>query len=284
MLCPKCKEQLMKDGAVYSCPNGHTYDISKEGYTNLLLVNKKNTQFPGDNLELVNARFKFLNKGFYEDLADMIYKIIKERKKDKMTILDAGCGVGYYSKYLNTYLKDRVKITGIDISKFAIQKAAKYDKKTNYFVGSVFDLPVESESQDIVLNIFSPKSCEEFSRVLKLDGYLIQVIQQAYHLKELKEIVYGSDAYLNKLDYDYDGFKIQMSEELLYEKKLNNEDLISLFSMTPYLYKTRPSDIEKLKDLKEVNMTMNFEIVVWRKEEWINLRNSKRLSSRKAHR
>ena len=265
MLCPKCRETLLKHSTAYSCLNGHSFDIAKEGYANLLLPNKKNSQFPGDNKEMVSARVAFLGKGYYEPLADTIGNLISDMGKRLENVLDAGCGVGYYSTHLKNLLKNRINLIGIDISKFAIQKAAKKDKDSSYFVGSIFDLPIENNSQDIILNIFSPKASEEFKRVLKDDGCIIQVMPGKRHLYELKKLLYGDSTYENDNEFDYDGFKLEKSKELTYTINVNQEDLMHVFSMTPYLYKTKLEDIEKLKLVNSIDITIDFIIMIWRK-------------------
>ena len=61
MICPNCKQKLQKIDNSYKCINNHSFDISKQGYVNLLL----NTSNSGDNKEMINARSIFLQKGYY---------------------------------------------------------------------------------------------------------------------------------------------------------------------------------------------------------------------------
>ena len=265
MICPKCKQKLTRFSAVYSCPSGHSFDIAKEGYANLLLANKKNSQFPGDNKEMVASRVAFLNKGYYLPLADAVARVILDMGKRQINVLDAGCGVGYYSKHLKNFLKDKVNIIGIDISKFAVAKAAKSDKESSYFVGSIFDLPIEDKSQDVILNIFSPRSPDEFKRVLSDDGIIIQVLPGKKHLIELKEALYGRDTYENEIEFSYDGFALKDKHFVSSKICLGNEDLMNVFSMTPYLYKTKVEDIEKLKKIDKIELTIDFVVAIWGK-------------------
>ena len=75
LVCPKCKEKLVKIENSYKCLNNHSFDISKEGYVNLLL-SKSNA---GDNDLLIKSRHNFLNKGYYEDLAHKLKEIILQQ-------------------------------------------------------------------------------------------------------------------------------------------------------------------------------------------------------------
>ena len=89
-------------------------------------------------------------------------------------------------------IKYKVGSTAIsfDISKIGIAKAAVKDKDSTYVVGSVFNVPVEDNSIDLLLNIFAPLHLEELKRVLKTGGYFIKVIPTGDHMKEVAELVY----------------------------------------------------------------------------------------------
>ena len=108
MICPNCKQKLIKIDNSYKCSNKHSFDISKQGYVNLLL-NSKNS---GDNKEMINARYEFLKKGYFDNLLTSISSIIKSL--NITNILDIGCGEGYYDRGIKE--QTNVNITGLDIS------------------------------------------------------------------------------------------------------------------------------------------------------------------------
>ena len=157
MLCPICKKKLEKNEKTYKCINNHSFDISKQGYINLML-NSKNS---GDNKEMINSRHDFLNKGYFEPLSKEICQVINSLNVNN--ILDVGCGEGYYDRaILNQKLYN---IVGIDISKEACLKAAKLSKDILYIVSSSNNLPFDNNEFDLILNIFAPHDEEEFTRV-----------------------------------------------------------------------------------------------------------------------
>jgi len=92
-------------------------------------------------------------------------------------ILDLGCGSGIYAKIL----KQRgAKVYGIDISPKMIELAKKNVRKVDFKVGTVYKLPYNSETFDIVLaslvvHYFSNlnKALREIRRVLKKNGVFI---------------------------------------------------------------------------------------------------------------
>ena len=210
---------------------------------------------------MVNARSDFLNKGYYLHLADELLKFI-----DKSSlVLDCGCGEGYYTNYLEERLTEyNVNIYGTDISKIAVSKAAKRNKNKNitYFVSSLYDIPVASKSFDYILNICAPLCEKEFIRVLKENGKIIKVIPAKDHLIEMKEFLY-KDVYLNDeevtTEYLKEISRINVKNRVL----IDNDDIKNLFMMTPYYYKTKKEDIERLYNLASLRITFSFEILVF---------------------
>ena len=54
--CPIDGLPLDTGAAPWRCPQGHSYDMAREGYANLLLVQHKASKDPGDSREMVAAR------------------------------------------------------------------------------------------------------------------------------------------------------------------------------------------------------------------------------------
>ena len=61
--CPVCREPLQRQEKQYRCKSGHSFDIARSGYVNLLLDNGRGRH--GDDKKMVAARSAFLEKGFY---------------------------------------------------------------------------------------------------------------------------------------------------------------------------------------------------------------------------
>ena len=183
--CPVCKAEFSKEQNSLVCENGHRFDISASGYVNLLPVQKKNSKVPGDSKEMVASRRNFLSKGYYEPLKDAVVKEIS--KIGKGVVFDCGCGEGYYTGGIAEVSEAAF---GIDISKTAVEKAAKKYKNAFFAVASAYDLPVKSESVDTVCDIFAPLSAEEFRRILVPGGYFLYVVPAEKHLMKMKEILY----------------------------------------------------------------------------------------------
>lgn len=259
LICPNCKENITKVDGRFLCQNGHSYDISKSSHTNLLISSKSGDEI-GDNKEMVRARTSFLSKDYYKPLADTLSDIIS--KREGITYLDCGCGQGYYTKKIGNSLKNSVSY-GTDISKHAVIYASKQDKNTQYFVGSVFDLPIKTGSIDLLTSIFAPSATDEFLRVLKKDGNAIIVVAGNEHLFELKAKVYEKPYKNDEDKYIFDGFEVKSKEKLKYNVCIElNEDIKHLFQMTPYAFKTSKEDARKLDNLENLDVTLDFVIYI----------------------
>lgn len=260
LICPNCGAHLNANDSSLVCEHGHCFDISKEGYVNLLLPNMKKTKEPGDDKVMISARQKFLNKGYFSKLKNEIEKTILDFQAE--TVLDAGCGTGYYA---NTLWRMGVNVIGIDISKFAIQCASKNNCNVNYFVASIFNLPILENSIDVILNVFAPKPQNEFKRILKENGIILEVVPGEDHLKELKQTIYQEEFKHNKEKFVFDKFKLKQSQRIIYQETITeHEDIVNLAKMTPYWYKGGQKNIINLESAK-LTITFDFIINVWEK-------------------
>lgn len=254
--CPNCNESLQKVNKSYKCKNNHAFDISKEGYLNLLL-SKTNA---GDNQEMIKARNSFLNNGYYNFLKERIENKINTLLNINSIILDAGCGSGFYLNNLT-----QKNIIGLDISKHAIKLAAKNNQNALFIVASANQIPLEDSSVDLILNIFSPFFKDEFNRVLKKDGYLLKVIPNSDHLIELKEILYSRVYKTAEKIIEEESLELISQEN--YSKKviIHNNDLPNLLMMTPYQYKTSKEDLKKIEDIRNLEVTLDFKVLLYKK-------------------
>lgn len=264
-ICPVCSKPLKIKDKSYICDNRHTFDISAKGYVNLLPANKKHSAAPGDDKLMVNARNSFLSLGYYSHLKETLEKLCDKYSGKSVSILDCGCGEGYYTQGVFQKLHNNgknVEIKGIDISKDAVAIAAKRLKEGQFAVASSFHLPIESNSVDVLINCFSPLCLKEFARVLKKGGVFLYVVPAPKHLWQLKEALY-ENPYENPLKEEhYDGF--ELTETVNAEKEIfidNNEDINNLFKMTPYVYRS-PKQAQQVL-LKAQNLTVNAHFIVY---------------------
>ncbi len=268
--CPICSAPLTRGERTYTCPNGHSYDISKEGYVHLLPPNQMHSKTPGDDKAMVAARNRFLSAGYYQPLRTALEELALRYAPAPCAVVDSGCGEGYYTAGIAQALREAGRspaVAGIDISKFALRWAAKRDRETEFAVGSAYRLPVSDGCAHLLVNCFSPLAAEEFHRVLKPGGVFLYVVPAPEHLWELKEVLYDTPYPNPDETIPYEGF--QLLEVVPVETMLhieNPEDLQALFQMTPYCWKTPKAGVERLRALSQLEVRAGFRIHVFRRD------------------
>lgn len=269
-LCPLCAGPLREVPGGLSCPRRHRFDRAREGYVNLLPVGQKHSRLPGDDKGMVSARRAFLDRGWYRPLRDALSALSVELTGPAPVVLDAGCGEGYYTDGVREALLAAGKhplTAGIDISKFSLQKAARRYPETAFAVASAYRLPVADGSVELLLNVFSPLALSEFRRVLRPDGVYLYVVPAARHLWELKQVLYD-DPYPNEeRETPYEGFRYERIVPVTYTVLLpSRQDILALFQMTPYYWKTPRDGAARLERLEQLSCSIDFRIHVFRRE------------------
>ena len=258
LTCPVCGRALTRRERAYACESGHAFDPAKEGYLNLLLPTQRRSRHPGDAPELCRARRAFLAQGYYAPLRDFV----AERLRGEV-VLDACCGEGYYTA---AFAQRGHETYGFDIAKDMVRLASKADKRSFYFVAGLHRIPVRSGSVDTLTHLFAPFEDAEFARVLRPGGTRITVMPGAEHLWQLKQTLYETP-YRNRETPPQTCLLPLRAERLRYEIDLQSrEDILNLFHMTPYAYKTSRAGEEKLLALDGLRTTVDFVVLTYRKD------------------
>ena len=244
--CPICQENLTLVESSLKCCNRHSFDLAKFGYVNLAPQIKQSANYDKENFQ---NRQQILEAGFYQAILETISDFLATNPSAK-TVLDIGCGEGFYSRKLQEVHPDKT-FYAFDISKDSVQIAAKSEPNwtVNWFVGDLARLPIKDASMDVLLDIFSPANYDEFRRVLSKDGILIKVIPTENHLKEIRQMVQDQ---LTKKDYSnldikehsQEYFSIQACQIASLTKSITAEQRQALLSMTPLLFHVDQSKID----------------------------------------
>ena len=267
--CPLCTLPLTRGERAYTCPNRHSFDIAREGYTYLLPVNQKHSAAPGDDRGMAAARREFLSKGYYYPLLDALCSLAVSHTGDVPDVLDTGCGEGYYTAGVFEALTAAGKtsrMAGIDISKFILRSAAKRAREIEFAVASSYHLPLADSSVELLLNCFSPLALEEFRRVLRPGGVFLYVVPAADHLWEMKRVLYDTPYLNEERETPYEGFAYESIVPVEDTVTLTDPaDIRALFQMTPYYWKTPRAGVERLLAMDTLTTKITFRIHVFRK-------------------
>jgi len=176
--CPVCADGLSEGEAALRCPAGHSFDIARQGYVNLV---------PGraDTPEMVEARDLFLRAGHYRRLSEAIAEEARAAAEATGAVVDLGAGTGQHLAAVLDALPDRVGIAA-DASPAALRRAARSHPRAAAIGADAWKpLPLRDGSATLVLSVFAPRSAAELARVLAPGGALIAVTPSTRHLHEL---------------------------------------------------------------------------------------------------
>jgi Methylase involved in ubiquinone/menaquinone biosynthesis len=259
--CPLCGEKLSLSGNSLICAQGHNFDISKKGYVDFVLNNKQQKNY---DLASFENRHLILEHGMYDHIAQKLLQLIDDLKLNN--ILDVGCGEGYYSKKI-AELPDR-KVLAFDISKDSIQLAAKGpNTPVEWFIGDLAHLPIQNDSIDGIIDIFSPANYNEFNRILN-QGYVLKVIPNEYHVQELRQQAKDQlkqEKYSNQKVLDYFEQHYELVDQIDATKtyQVSAEERTAFINMTPLLFNVD----NKLIDWESVNqITVGSTILVGKRK------------------
>ncbi|HEX4997158.1 MAG TPA: methyltransferase domain-containing protein [Terriglobia bacterium] len=178
MLCTVrgCRQPLAAAERRWVCPAGHSFDVARQGYVNLLQPQDRRSRAPGDDAELLAARRRVFERGvelpFFEAITTML---------PTGPLLDVGCGEALYFANFNGPLH------GVDISTAAIEMAARRHPEARFIVANADRfLPYADQSFGALTSITGRHNPTEFRRVLHPEGRLIVVIPGPDDLVELR--------------------------------------------------------------------------------------------------
>ena len=255
-MCPHCTQPLEGCESGLVCLNGHRFDRAKEGYINLLPVQHKRSKQPGDNAEMVQGRRALHQAQLYRPLAEALCDLVASYT-DVSTLLDIGCGEGYYDGMLSDRLPD-LSVFGVDIAKAAVRLAARDYRCHHYAVASSRQLPVMTSSIDLALCIFSPVTDTEVARTVRPNGYYLEVGPAAQHLWELKRALYEAPREHPLLRRALHDGTLLREGECLYEKRLTQAELQAVVAATPFAFRGHREKREALRKQSDFAVTLDF--------------------------
>ena len=187
------------------CGAGHSYDIARQGYVNLLSGGAHTGT--ADTAEMVSARERFLAAGHFAPLLGAVAAAargaLEGHGSDRGAgagrgrtggspgaptggcVVDLGAGTGAYLAAVLDAAPGRTGLA-LDLSKYAARRAARSHPRAAAAVCDVWrGLPVRTAGAALVLDVFAPRNGAEIARALRPGGAAVVVTPTADHLREL---------------------------------------------------------------------------------------------------
>ncbi|MEY2397893.1 MAG: rRNA (guanine745-N1)-methyltransferase [Actinomycetota bacterium] len=243
LACPIELLALENEGSAWRCPAGHAYDISRDGYVNLLPPGKPSRLKSGDDVESIHARRRFLDAGHYGVLARRLATLSRELAGGAGATVDVGCGEGYYTAGLSGD-----EVVGLDLSRAGIRLAARRHKGATFAIANALALPLVGAGVDQLVSVFAPVVPDEFARVSRPGAHLLIAVPAAQHLAAVRALLYETpQPHDEAMPLSDDGrFALVHLEQVVGEIEIATTDVLrDLITMTPYRFAVPPIAIER---------------------------------------
>jgi 23S rRNA (guanine745-N1)-methyltransferase len=242
LLCPvrDCHLPLVREGRRLLCPRGHSFDVARSGYINLLQPQDRRSKRPGDTAAAVAGRRRLHDLGVTAPLLQAIAELLEPRRED--IVLDAGCGEGFYLGELARQIG--FDAHGVDISIPAIDAAARRYPECEWIVANADRfLPYANRSFSVVLSITARMNAEEFRRVLRDDGRLLIAVPSPADLIELRGK--GRDRVARTIE-TFQGFKIAEKRRVTTAAELDAGAVQDLLASIYRPMQSQPAEAKKV--------------------------------------
>jgi 23S rRNA (guanine745-N1)-methyltransferase len=243
LVCPvrNCRLALVREGPRVFCAHGHSFDVARSGYINLLQPQERRSKQPGDTAEAVAARRRLHDRGVTEPLLAGIAEILGARREH--VVLDAGCGEGFY---LGSLAKQfGFAGHGMDISTKAIEAAATRYPECEWIVGNADRfIPYADRSFSIVTSITARMNAAEFGRVLRQDGRLLMALASPEDLIELRGV--GTDRIARTVETFANEFRLLKTARVATSADLDASAVEDVLHSIYRPMKAKPSEAMRL--------------------------------------
>ncbi len=264
LCCPICRLPLTQDNRRLVCRKNHSFDFARQGYINLLPVQNKHSLAPGDTAAMLHARRSFLDSGLYLPVSNALCERITKYARGNI-LADIGCGEGYYTA--QTEKNCGCRCIGIDIAKEAAKMACARSKSIVWAVATASKLPLEDGSADIVTAVFSLFMNDEYARILRSGGIVIEITAGNDHLRELKELIYDEVFVQNKQPSPCGSqFAAVEQTEETFRFTAEGELLQDLLLMTPHAHRIKSGRGDPFEGKDRLSLTADIIIRVLRKK------------------
>lgn len=269
--CPVCGGRLdTVDSQRLACPQGHSFDMAKQGYLNMNLMTR-----PTDghyNKELFAARRNIITSSrLYAPMHETIARLMADRVGEQASaglVVDMGCGEGsHLQEVLHRFGQTDWGGVGIDLSKEGIRMAARQYTNGLWLVSDLAHAPLQDQSTQVVLNLLSPANYQEFKRILVPEGVVMKVVPGTGYLRELREALYSGSKITN-----YSNAKIvtlfrrhfpEMEVvHLQYRQRLETEQLRDLVRMSPLAWSAEQAKISAFTNREAAEITVDVDLLL----------------------
>jgi 23S rRNA (guanine745-N1)-methyltransferase len=257
-----CGETLAREGQRRVCPRGHSYDVARAGYINLLQPQDRRSSAAGDSSDVVAARARLLDAGIGgAPIAAIIEEMLSAQADGVVQVADLGCGTGHLLAALAA--RRDIDGVGIELSVAAAEYAARRHPSLTWLVANADRrLPLPDASTTIVMSLHGRRNPAECVRVLSPGGSVIVAVPAADDLAELRATLHGDVAARDRVEaliQEYSGLEVVSRRTVSARHELDAAQLRDLLAST---YRgARHQQLPAVEALRPMAVTLASDIV-----------------------
>ncbi|WP_432985654.1 putative RNA methyltransferase [Dactylosporangium sp. CA-233914] len=262
--CPVCRAPFVSADRALRCPQGHSFDIARQGYVDLTAGRPVHT---GDTAQMVAARSALLAAGHFAALTEAVTATVARLSPG--LVVEVGAGTAHYLVEIVRQIGD-VGVA-IDTSKAALRRAARADERIGAVRADIWQgIPIADHAAAVVLDVFAPRSGAEFARVLRPDGALVVATPAAGHLGELVDalgLIRVDPAKRERLSKSLDQWFVPVSDRRVRaDLALSAADAHALVGMGPSAWHTDAATVRTVLETmpEPIAATLDVDLTVWR--------------------
>ena len=260
-----CGQPLERRASAFVCPVGHSYDVARSGYVNLLQPQDRRSLAAGDSKAAVKARAALLSAGVGRHVIDAVVpRAAALDLGDHAVAVDLGSGTGDALGALA--LARPLTGVGIDLSTAAAEHAARRFPAVTWVVANADRrVPMLDHSAHLVLSLHGRRHANECARVLTSPGFLLVAVPAPDDLVELRALVQGEGTERDRVAgvlADHEPFFTLLDQTTVRERRrLDRETLLHLLRAT---YRgERVSATARVEALETLEVTLASEMLLF---------------------
>lgn len=250
---------------MFRCARGHSYDVARSGYINLLQPQDRRSLAAGDRRDVIESRARLLAAGIGRAIVDAVVARSRDALAPDSVVADLGSGSGEVVAALSE--APGVVAIGIDLSTAAADHAARRFPGAWWVVANADRrLPLLDRSVDRVLSLHGRRAPAECARVLSRGGQLLIAVPAADDLVELRALVQGRGTVRERADAvvaeHRPHFTVADRFTLREQHRLGRDELRDLLRGT-YRGERRAS-LQKLAAVDALDVTLASDVMVFK--------------------
>lgn len=249
------------------CEAGHSFDLARRGYVNLLQPQDRRSPAAGDAAAVVAARRRLAARGFDRELVASLAAELRP-VGGGLSLLDVGCGEGSLLLTLTQALPGPFEAWGVDLSAPAIEAAARQAPGLAWVIANADrGLPFLAGSFGAVLSVTARLLPAEFHRVLAPGGLALLALAGRDDLIELRRELMGEGEERDRVDRTLADFagRFELIRHLeLRQKTLAGKELLDDLLAISYRGGRRSRE-DRAARLESLELTFSRDLLVLRR-------------------